>query len=377
MLDSKTCRYFSDSNGNIFYSTVPPECMDCALSTSSSNELSSDCGKPGRHRRGIKQDPVGKVFVCTSDTDLIASSKSFRARMDFYLEQVEDLSRFKSEISNKEVEKTNRLFHNLTSLNAHSIQELYSLIPQTELSAKFKNQKKELAGLIHSNAEQAAETFLKVLKNEVSVRNEFSVYRKLNDPQPTLNISGHKIHRVVLNVANLFFQNFADKGVTVEISDTEMKLALDYDSMQVALYHLMDNAAKYIEDNTKLRIHFETSPAPKIVMKMVSLFISEDELTKIFEPGFSGSQPRAAETAGKGVGMGLVRDLLALNKASIAVIPGSRNQPRSIMYPRRVSYANNTIEIVFSNDSILEKGQSLHATSASPRGSSFRDYKPW
>lgn len=231
-----------------------------------------------------------------------------------------------------------------------------------------------LAKKIETDPEPFAKTFLNILKNEVSVRNEFSVYRKLYDPNPAMNFSGHAIHKVILNVANLFFQTLADKEVIVDISNTDLRLSLDYESMQVALYHLMDNAAKYVEPKSTISIYIDNTPLPQVTIKMTSLYIEEQERPRIFDEGVSGRLPSQLGSAGKGLGMGLVRDLLALNSATITVNAGERLERRSKTIGSDIWYAANEFIISFTERSVLSKGQSIISKPVATGYSAVRHY---
>lgn len=343
----------TDQQGSLIYSTINPECNRCIAECGSHNELTQSCGIPGKRRRGIKLTDYGQAFLCSNQPEHTESSKSFKKELDFCAQMIERFTLIKQELSNQEAKKTNRLFHNLVSINAHTIQELYALVSQDDLSTSpsFKEQveivKKKLSSDLHSSAV----AFLKVLKNETSLKSEFSVYSKLYDPNPVLRFARHSIHKVILNVANLFFQDFADKGIRLIIFPSDIKLKLDYDSIQVALFHLFDNASKYSEANSEIKVLFhELEHEIRIEIIMSSLFIGPDETIRIFEEGFSGEQPKIIKSAGKGIGMGLTRELLNLNDAVITVIPGKdKRSPISKLTPKGVTYTTNSFIIIFGS----------------------------
>lgn len=371
---ASSCCHLVDGNGAIIFSTLDPECRACFDVCAENNQLVSSCGKGGKHRRGVIRTTSGAAFLCASDKDSLASGRVFKARLEFYAEMLEEYRVMRDEILCREVEKTNRLLHNVTSLNAHSIQELYALVSQKDLAARFRDQRRILSDKIAAQPGAAAHAFLNILKNEISLRNEISVFRKLYDPNPPLNFGGHDIHKVILNVANLFFQALSDRRVTVDIEDTDLRLSLDYESVQVALYHLFDNAAKYTENDSTIRIFVKQEREPQIVMQMTSLYLDPEEVPRIFEEGVSGALPDLIGTAGKGLGMGLVRDLLCLNGATIKFVPGARLEPRSRMVPKGIFYARNEVIISFSKDSVLRKGQSVISKPAFRGNTAFRQY---
>lgn len=343
-----------NANGNTIYSTIQAECVSCIRDCLTLSELTESCGSSGKRRRGTIITEIGQVFLCSDKDEDIESSKTFKKELGFLAEMIGQLSEIQKNMAEVEAKKTNRLFHNLTSINGHTIQELYALVPQEELSARFKEQRKIVRQRLEQSPDAAAEAFLRILKNEISLRNEFSAYSKLYDPNPTLRVAKHSLHKVVLNVVNLFFQDFADKLIEITIDPTDARINLDYESIQVALYHLFDNAAKYAEPETEITVKFDFSAIRlRMDIYMSSLYIAPDETTRLFEEGFSGALTRLAENSGKGLGMGLTRELLHLNDAVITVKAGrDEYQSKSKIAPKNVRYATNCFSISFGSEAI-------------------------
>lgn len=328
---------------------------------SQASELTRGCFiDQGTRRRGVSIVDQGHIALCSSQKEDLESSKTFKKKIGFLSEMVIRLSAMRNELAEVEARKTNRLFHNLTSINAHTIQELYALVPQERLAASFKMQKAVVREKLLKDPDAMAAAFLRVLKNEISLRNEFSAYLKLYDPNPALRIAAHPLHKVVLNVANLFFQDFADRFISVVIEPTDLRLKLDYDSFHVALYHLLDNAAKYTEPGTELQLKFALGESGvRIDMVMTSLYISPTETTRLFEDGFSGEQPKIASASGKGLGMGMARELLRLNDAILTIKAGRNSWPSAHrLATSDVRYSVNVFSISFASDAILG-GQGL------------------
>lgn len=366
--------HITDAQGRVVHSTIEPQCLDCIKSCTVIQELVSACGIAGKHRRGTRNTIDGKVFLCSNSHAHIGSAKLFKKELDFFTDMLVRLISIEVEIAQQGVEKINRLLHNLTSLNAHSIQELYALIPQHELATvkSFRDQQKIVARKLESAPSSAASAFLRILKNEMSLKNEFSVYRKLNDPNPLLQFSTHQIHRVILHAVNLFFQSFADKQVNLTIQPTDVRINIDYESIQVAFYHLMDNAAKYCKEKTDIQISFDQYDDDFwITIDMISLHSSLDEKDKIHLNGFSGDMAKRGGTAGKGLGMGLVKELLRLNAATIDSIMGT-----PLVSERRVVggliYANNKFIVKFPNTSIVSSDGSTYKRLAPTRLNTIR-----
>jgi light-regulated signal transduction histidine kinase (bacteriophytochrome) len=357
-----SCIFLTDSDGEVIYSSIEPQCMTCVFECSVQSEIVSRCGTAGKHRRGSFATTDGQVFFCSKDRKYVESSKLFKAQIKIYSEMIGYLVKAKNSIARQEVEKSNRLFHNLTSLNAHTIQELYAFVPQQDLSGSFSEQKRVVEQKLSTNLNEAAEMFLRILKNEMSLKYEISVYKKLYDPNPAIAFASHPIHKVVLNTVNLFSQTLAEKSVELIIYPTDARLSFDYESMQVILYHIMENSAKYSEPSSTIYISFEESDVAFLVaFDMTSLYIHPDEIENIFKDGYSGRQTRFSRNAGNGLGMGISKKLLELNGAQLVIIPGEPVKPGSRLAPEGLLFAKNRIAIKFDISRVINSGGSVYA----------------
>lgn len=121
-----------DSQENVIHSNLPESCLACHTACSS-NEVTNSCGQPGKRRRGRATSPSGTVFICTNEKDFVASTKLFKKELEFFSLSISRIEQMKVDLAKIEVQKSRRLFHNLISLNAHSLQDLYSVISQDQL----------------------------------------------------------------------------------------------------------------------------------------------------------------------------------------------------------------------------------------------------
>jgi signal transduction histidine kinase len=356
-----------DSLGNIIDSNLPASCLMCSDACGTESEIVTTCGLSGKRRRGFRASMNGSVFLCAASEDYLKSNKVFKRELDLFTRSIAWLLQIKDEVQKKEASRAARLFHNLISLNAHAIQDLYSMIPQEDLSnySGFPSQKEMIKQRLISSPDVAATLFLRALKNESAVKNELSVFQKLYDPSPILRKLAHPIHKVILNVGNLFFQDLADNNITILISPSAVKLIVDYESIQVALYHLFDNACKYAAPSSEIKVNFvQNSNFFSIHLEMTSLYIAPEERSKIFEDGFSGHQPRNVQKAGKGLGMGLIRDLLRLNEGEIEVRCGEPIPKIRFFALDERTYAFNTFVVRFPSK-LMTNAQSASAKSPS------------
>ena len=274
-------------------------------------------------RAGILKNDSFTVYGFSSDPDFLKSSQKFKTQLNVILNTTDSIEEI-IDTTKKSINKsTSRLIHNLTTLNAHNIQDIYSLIPQESVSGNMKKQISFAEDIVKKEPKETAITLLKVAKNNASMKVEFSVFKKLFDSNPELQIRKHNVHKVLMNMFYLFFPDFTDKNVKVIVGDESRHIAyFDYESIHVALYHLIENSSKYIKPNSTLKIDIcNNGIHSQISMDMMSTEIKENEVEQIFLEGVSGALPTKIGKAGEGIGMYMAKKIIELNSGFITVTP--------------------------------------------------------
>lgn len=274
-------------------------------------------------RAGIIKNDSYTVYGFSSDPDFLKSSQKFKTQLNVILNTTDSIEEIIEKTKKSINKSTSRLIHNLTTLNAHNIQEIYSLIPQDGVSVNMKKQISFAENIVKNEPKETAVTLLRVAKNNASMKVEFSVFKKLFDSNPELQIRRHNVHKVLMNMFYLFFPDFTDKNVKVIVGDESQHIAyFDYESIHVALYHLIENSSKYIKPNSTLKIDICTNGMySQISMDMMSTEIKENEVEKIFLEGVSGALPTKIGKAGEGIGMYMAKKIIELNSGFITVTP--------------------------------------------------------
>lgn len=322
------------------YSDFSSECSNC-IEECSSESKQLVCPLHGDKRRiGKIENEKGKVFCCTTQKDFLKSSKTFRKQVESKLLGNEHLTLAKEKLNRE----TKKLLHNLTKTNGHNIQELYALVPQEIITQNLSEQLNTIAGIISSDPTEAAKTFLRIAKNNAAMKTEFSVFNKLIDSNPSLHKKWHPIKKVTLNLFHPFFQKFKELNVYVQVEDNEDYVFFDYESIHVSLYHLIDNASKYVLKGTTVYVKFIKSDGFfSVILDMISLRIEDNERSRVLEDGFSGENAKKTGRAGDGIGLGRVSKILNLNDAQLII---SRNTD-NFQSPRvnGLDYDNNIFEV--------------------------------
>lgn len=345
-----------DSRGRSLVSRLNPGCRECLTKELRQSVLSTDCPTKEQRRRGTQAGPTGTVYLCSAASDLLASSKKFRRVLELYLESIGTVQEWRTEMEGALEADNRRLAHNITTQNAHILQEIHSLVPQDKLGGDARSQLDEIEKALTSDPKGSSKALLRVLKNSTAVKSELAVFRRLRDRRPDYRPKNHKIHQVLTNVLSTFFQDFQDKAVNWHLDQCHAEMLVDYESFSAALYHLIDNTHKYTSYNSAVRVSFQAAAdVYQITFAMTSLAIRQHEVEKIFDEGYSGEVASNAGRAGSGIGMFVARELLRTNKCEIRVIPGAP----SVANNPDLQYAENqfivSLPLRFVRDMTLPK----------------------
>ncbi|MEW8686013.1 MAG: hypothetical protein AB2556_09410 [Candidatus Thiodiazotropha sp.] len=338
-------KHLITADGETFSSNLPTECTSCMFECKHLSQ-SIKCHIDGQTKRtGKIIDTQGGVFLC-SNKEIKASGK-FKQTLSTYFDVLSEIINIRDEQSERKAKQLRRLTHNLISYNAHILQDLYSIVSQDKLSGNGRDQAKAFAQALKSHPNDSAVSLLRILKNTNLSKSEFSIFEKLYDSNPSLDIHPHKIHKVLLLVFNSFWYDFIQKNVRIKIQPCETKLRLDYESVSAAFAHIIDNTVKYTATGTEVEVSFSSVDNSFIIeFEMISMRIEPEERYLIFNEGYSGRHPVRAELSGKGIGLGTIRKLLAINNATISIKSSDRAGEVDLDgYP----YQKNVVKVVFNN----------------------------
>ncbi|UJQ35727.1 ATP-binding protein [Aeromonas caviae] len=152
-----------------------------------------------------------------------------------------------------------------------------------------------------------------------------------------------------MNSFYVFFPDFTDKNVKINIRPTKLTHLFDYETVQVALYHFIDNATKYVapDSNIEVSTFFNDDKSSIIIrFEMLSLQIHKDERVDIFKEGYSGSFAKRHNLSGSGIGMARILELLSLNNGYLCLHDDISD---SASYLREgLPYSHNTFDFVFN-----------------------------
>lgn len=329
-----------DSEGKVVHSNMTDEeyrlFQEDSLGKASNNKV--------KHRSRKISINGYRVEIFTRDKDLVSSSRVFKNFLNNMgnLLNVFFLERQRAEESGRQ--DLRRLIHNLETYNAQALQEISQLAPQFLLAKLPWNEKNELVQTnVKKDSEATANIILKLGRINQGIKTEISVFSKLDQKNPELKIQYHNIHRILMNTLYLFFPDFSEKNVFVNVEQCSFDVCVDYESISVVLYHIIQNAVKYCRPKENIEIDFiKYDDSIGIQFKMSSLRVEDDEVTSIFNQSVSGVNAVRHNLSGSGTGMALIKRIVELNNGNIEFKP----LRSGIMDLNNIPYENNVIKLV-------------------------------
>ena len=291
---------------------------------------------------GRRMSKCGIVYACGKE---YGKNSLFVHDLDCLLASLNTLAKTQREINvyiNEEsVTRVRRVLHNIRSINAHSLQEMRTLVPETVLKQHKERSCEELEKFIRKNTKKTATSIFRISKDLYEIKAEFSVYDKLIKGESSVDKRPYNIRDVIMIVLYPFFEDFNKKNVIVNVDTYYNSIPVDFETFQVAIYHIIENASKYIRQDTEAHISFETlNEYQNIKFQMQSLYISQEERDLIFNEGYSGINARHAKLNGDGIGMFRAKRLIELNGGILHVEAGDNKIQDNELY-----YADNVFLI--------------------------------
>lgn len=270
------------------------------------------------------------AYGVTFDADLVKSTKSFHTYLRLFLLSSEKFDKHLERIEERESSKFKRLIHNLRTLNAKIMQEVYCIALQDRLIGNASRTIQYISSEVERDPNASAKAFLSILKCSAAQRAEFSAFEKMCGNVDLIDKSMHSLHQVTMNVFYLFFSEFSDRNVKCTVQRSDLQGYFDYESMQVCFYHLVENASKYTKRGTPFDVYFQKKDnCIDIIFDMTSLYIHPGEIDEIFKEGYSGREAVSCKLNGSGFGLGISKQMAQLNGCTFKIINGSQENPHS------------------------------------------------
>ena len=312
---------FYNKQGRQIRSNCMQICENCIKNREINNSQKMSCPINQTERINGKIEINDSItFLCTSDNEVIKSSKLFKKQLKIYASSFSEIEGIKNGILREVKEESNTLLHNIVNFNAKTIQAINGYLLPEQLGRNYQEQIDSIINSITNEKQEWARRIFGYMKNSISMKVEISVFRRFIEENPEIKLQPTKIKSAILNTFHLFFDDFSSKEVYVEIKDSNQKLLIDHEIFQVAITHFADNATKYVAPNSRIIIDFkETTNNFKIIFDMISIPIDNDERYSMCDKGFSGNFAKANNLNGNGIGMYYISKALDFHEATLNI----------------------------------------------------------
>jgi len=214
-----TYKLIINTEGAIIHGDFPSELKNIT-SKINSKSVKFDVeinGKKLNARAGIEQNKNGTIYLLTTETKYIKSSKLFYELLKMSVITLDSVVSFNEKLSLNQNEYVQDLIHNLTSLNTYNIQDLYSLIPQQILSDNINKQKDVIKNIVTEKPKITVNTLLKLIKYNSAMKVEFSVFEKTVMKNPKVQKIEYSIRNAILSILQIFIDDFENKKIQVTV----------------------------------------------------------------------------------------------------------------------------------------------------------------
>lgn len=316
------------------------ECKGCIMQHGQSyGRIECPIHKDDRRIGYIKENDY-EVFACSDNAKTTAN---FKNEVRAFVDTVPYAKKHLAELERSAIKKSERryqqLVHNLKSINAHCIQELYEILP-VQYTKNVRESIQYTKDRLKTHLDQAAVSVFHLAKYFSMMNVEFLVYERMLNDKIELSPDNYKIRDVVMKTLHMFFDDFTKKSVRVVIAENYDRVLLDYESVATALYYIIENATKYVQPSSEVRIEFlQKDGVYEILFYMYSFYLTEEDRLHIFDDGYSGAEARRTKTNGHGIGMYRAKKLLNQCGADITFVAGDK------MVRSGKEYGYNTIRI--------------------------------
>lgn len=171
------------------------------------------------------------------------------------------------------------------------------------------------------------EKYLKIVIGETERLNKLTqsllTLDKLDAHGRPMHMSDFDINKTIKNTAATFEGICRKKMITIEIhlESESLHVTADMEQIQQVLYNLIDNAIKFSQNNSVIKV--ETSERHGTVfvsVKDTGVGIPKNSLNKIWERFYKIDSSRGKDRKGTGLGLSIVKEIITAHHQNINVI---------------------------------------------------------
>ena len=171
------------------------------------------------------------------------------------------------------------------------------------------------------------EKYLKIVLNETErltkLTNSLLTLNNLNTRGMLLDLTDSDINKVLRDTAATFEGTCRKKNIAIEmvLTDNTMYVHADISKIQQVLYNLIDNAIKFSNRDSVIRV--ETSVRKNklfVSVKDTGIGIPKDDLKLIWDRFYKSDLSRGKDKKGTGLGLSIVKEIITAHNEHINVI---------------------------------------------------------
>lgn len=169
--------------------------------------------------------------------------------------------------------------------------------------------------------------YLKIVLNETDrltkLTNSLLTLNNLNTRGMLLDLTDFDINKVLRDTAATFEGTCRQKNIAIEmvLTDNIMHVNADISKIQQVLYNLIDNAIKFSNRDSVIRI--ETSMRKNklfVSVKDTGIGIPKEDLKLIWDRFYKSDASRGKDKKGTGLGLSIVKEIITAHNEHINVI---------------------------------------------------------
>ncbi|MBQ2866338.1 MAG: HAMP domain-containing histidine kinase [Clostridia bacterium] len=160
------------------------------------------------------------------------------------------------------------------------------------------------------------EYYLRIVSDEVKrlsrMASSILEMSRLESGEKALNPVLYDITETVRRIIISFEQKIAQKNIELEIDIPDrINITADHDAMFQAVYNLMDNALKFVEQNGKIIIYMSEHNG-ELQFNIINTGgeIAKEDIKFIFDRFYKGDQSRTGSGSGSGLGLYIVKTVV-------------------------------------------------------------------
>ncbi len=210
-----------------------------------------------------------------------------------------------------------------------------------EFVANVSHELKTPLGVIRSYTEgirdgvksEKKEHYMEVILSEITHMDQMLLemleISKFDAGAVTYDKKTSDIHPLLNKALQLYSEKALDKGVTFDLTGEFGTARMDEEKIQRVLKNLTENAVKYCDPNSVIRIHGErTGSSQRILMENDCPLFPDEVLDKIWDRFYKADASHNRDADGTGLGLAIVKSILEGHGCSY----GAENTDRGIRF---------------------------------------------